>query len=125
MNPLSADIQVAEALAHIKAAMASKTAAIAAAEKAFSESTKSAHGLLRDLQGQYEACAFELACEAQAGPYNRSGCLMRHDECHVEEEGIVLQWFENDGPDIWFTATWQALASAQANEAGADIGDAS
>lgn len=100
---------VSQAHEAIRAATEARRLEEQLAAKRFSQATAEAHRTLNSFLQQYEELAYELACQERAAPYSCSGGQLRHDEAEVCEDGIQLRWFEDNGPDTWFLATWDSL----------------
>lgn len=102
-----------DALNCIEQAEARKRAAVAAAEAAYFEEAKKACTLLNTLGDELHERAFELACKAGDAPVSRGGHALPPSSAGVCEEGLELRWYNNDGPDDCYTATWAQLRGEQ------------
>lgn len=98
-----------QALASIKAADERLRAAKAAAEATHTQEVRGSWRELNALLDLYRNKAYEIACEADAAPVNRSGSPMHASSYEVVDEGIEVRWYMNDEPDWYFTATWAQL----------------
>jgi hypothetical protein len=98
-----------DAIDYIKAADKRRYLLIQEAEQQCRNESFHHQQTLKALKEKHEEAAFGLACAAGEAPYSRWGGQEDPSSVQATEDGIELQWYNNDGPDTFFLATWEAL----------------
>jgi glutathione S-transferase len=105
----AAEITLAEAA--IKAARTECYRKEADARREFSAIAQPLEDMMEALTERFSTAVFQLACAGSWVPYDRYGRRQFPSSLQAKPEGILAKWFENDGHDHEFLATWEALAA--------------
>lgn len=113
----SAEITAAEAT--IKAARTECYRKEADARREFSAIAQPLEDMMEALTERFSTAVFQLACAGSWVPYDRYGRRQFPSSLQAKPEGILASWFENDGPDHEFLATWKDLEQHEQEKANA------
>lgn len=76
--------------------------------------TAAPNKVLQNYLAELKPLAFDIACEERKAPIAPHGRPYAPSSAELTDDGLELCWCLPDGPDWYFTATWEQLRTAQA-----------